>query len=313
MLLFGVASVALSVIGPKILGQATDLIFAGVVGQQMPAGSTKAQVVEGCGRDGNEQRWPTCSRRCDVVPGQGIDFDALGHVLLLGAGALPAAPRCSALFQGRLTTGVVQRLVFRLREQVQAKLSRLPLRYFDQQQRGEVLSRATNDTDNIAQTLQQTMSQLLTSLLTIVGVLVMMFWISPLLAVIALVTVPVSVVVAATDRQAGAAAVRPAVVDHRQAERPHRGDVHRARAGEGVRPAATSRSATSTSTTRSCTTASFRAQFISGIIQPAMMFIGNLNYVLVAVVGGLRVATGAHLARRRAGVHPVLAPVQPAA
>ena len=129
----------------------------------------------------------------DVVPGQGIDFDALGRVLLLALLVVDVFGSVFLLLQGRLITLVVNRLVYRMREQVEAKLSRLPLSYFDKQQRGEVLSRATNDTDNIAQTLQQTMSQMVTSLLTIVGVLVMMFWISPLLALIALVTVPVSV------------------------------------------------------------------------------------------------------------------------
>ena len=187
----------------------------------------------------------------------------------------------------------MQRAVYRLREQVEAKLSRLPLSYFDRQQRGEVLSRATNDIDNIAQTLQQTLSQLVTSLLTIIGVLAMMFWISPLLALIALVTVPVSILVAARDRQAVAAAVHQAVGDHRQAQRPHRGDVHRPLAGQGVRPPAGGRRGRSPSTTRRCTRRASRRSSSPGIIQPAMMFIGNLNYVLVAVVGGLRVASGA--------------------
>ena len=130
----------------------------------------------------------------------------------------------------------MQRTVYRLREQVEAKLSRLPLSYFDQQQRGEVLSRATNDTDNIAQTLQQTLSQLITSLLTIVGVLGMMFWISPLLAVIALVTVPVSIVVAARIGKRSQPQFIKQWAHHRQAQRAHRGDVHRPLAGEGVRP-----------------------------------------------------------------------------
>ena len=229
----------------------------------------------------------------NVVPGQGIDFTALGQVLLLGSGRSTCSASVFALAAGPADHRGRQPAVYRLREQVEAKLSRLPLSYFDKQQRGEVLSRATNDTDNIAQTLQQTLSQIVTSLLTIVGVLAMMFWISPLLAVIALVTVPVSIMVAAKRRQAGAAAVRPAVGDDRQAQRAHRGDVHRPLAGQGLRPAATRRSRSSHEHNEKLYESSFRAQFISGIIQPAMLFIGNLNYVLVAVVGGLRVASGA--------------------
>src|SRR5215472_10793090 len=132
----------------------------------------------------------------NAVPGHGIDFTAVTRVLLLVL-IIYIASSVLALFQARLTTVVVQRVVFRLRRDVEMKLSRLPLSYFDKQQRGEVLSRATNDTDNIAITLQQTMSQLVTSVLTVIGVLIVMFWISPLLAVIAIVSVPISVIVAA--------------------------------------------------------------------------------------------------------------------
>jgi ATP-binding cassette, subfamily B, multidrug efflux pump len=196
------------------------------------------------------------------------------------------------LVQLRLTTTLVQRSMFRLREKVEAKLSRLPLSYFDSQARGEVLSRATNDVDNVAQTLQQTLSQLITSVLTVIGVLGMMFWISPLLAVIALVTVPLSVFVTMRigkraqpefvaqwrttgqlnahieEMYTGHSLVKVFGREHESAEKfkEHNDNLY---------------------------SSAFKAQFISGIIQPAMFFIGNLNYVLVAVVGGLRVASGA--------------------
>ncbi len=130
------------------------------------------------------------------MPGHGIDFDAVGRVLLIVL-ALYVGASVLSLFQGRLTTTVVQRAVFDLRQQVEAKFARLPLRYFDQQPRGEVLSRVTNDIDNLQQSLQQVLSQVVTSLLSIVGVLILMLVISPLLALIALVTVPISVFVAA--------------------------------------------------------------------------------------------------------------------
>jgi ATP-binding cassette subfamily B multidrug efflux pump len=290
LLLFGVASVVVSVVIPKILGQATDLIFAGVIGRQMPAGLTKAQFVEQLRQSGNPRMADLISAM-DVVPGQGIDFTQVGRVLLICL-VLALSASVFGLFQGRLVTVVVQRLVFRLRGQVQAKLSRLPLSYFDQQQRGEVLSRATNDTDNIAQTLQQTMSQMLTSLLTIIGVLGMMFWISPLLAVIALITVPVSIVVAA---RVGKRA-QPQFIRQWSTTGKLNGHIEEMYTGHSlVKTFGRQRESLQQfqEQNEKLYTAGFKAQFISGIIQPAMFFIGNINYVLVAVVGGLRVATGA--------------------
>ena len=128
------------------------------------------------------------------MPGQGIDFGALGRVLLLAL-ALYVVASLFMWLQGYLLNGAVQRSIYTLRNQVEAKINRLPLSYFDRQTRGELLSRVTNDIDNVAQALQQTLSQLLTSLLTVVGVTAMMIVVSPLLAAIALVTIPVSILV----------------------------------------------------------------------------------------------------------------------
>ena len=178
-----------------------------------------------------------------------------------------------------------------MRNQVEAKINRLPLSYFDRSPRGELLSRVTNDIDNIAQALQQTLSQLLTSLLTVVGVLIMMFVVSPLLALIALVTIPVTVLVAGGDRQAVAEAVHGPVEGDGRAQRPHRGGLHRPLPGQGVRPPAEVEAAFA-DRNENLFRSSFGAQFVSGIIMPTMFFIGNLNYVVIAVVGGLRVATG---------------------
>jgi len=195
VLLFGVASVFLSVLGPWLLGRGTDIIFSGVLGktsgQFAPAGASKAEVVAAVRAQGNDTLAGLMAA-VDFTPGRGIDFTRLADLLAIVVVAYLFA-WVFGVFQGRLTARVVQATVYRLRQDVETKLSRLPLSYFDQQPRGEVLSRATNDTDNISQTLQQTFSQLITSLLTIVGVLGFMFWISPLLAVIALVTVPVSI------------------------------------------------------------------------------------------------------------------------
>ncbi|MFE9860908.1 ABC transporter ATP-binding protein [Streptomyces sp. NPDC005780] len=289
MLVAVALSVALSVVGPKILGKATDLVFAGVVGRGMDPGTTKEQAVEGL-RKGNSGLADMLSK-VDFTPGQGMDFDAIGRVLLValavyvGAGLL-------MLVSTRLSIRVINRVVFQLREDIQTKLSRLPLSYFDRAKRGEVLSRATNDIDNISQTMQQTMGQLINSLLTIVGVLVMMFWISPLLALVALVTVPLSVVVAAKVGKRS----QPQFVQQWKVTGKLNAHIEEMYTGhtlvkvfgrqeESARDFAEQNEA--------LYEAGFKAQFNSGIMQPLMMFVSNLNYVLIAVVGGLRVASGA--------------------
>ncbi|MFC8234695.1 ABC transporter ATP-binding protein [Streptomyces sp. NPDC058232] len=289
MLAACVLSVGLSVVGPKILGKATDLVFAGVIGRRMPEGTTKEQAVEGL-RKTNSGLADLLSG-VDFTPGHGIDFDAVGNVLLtalavyVGAGLL-------MLVATRLSIRIINRVVFQLREDIQTKLSRLPLSYFDRAKRGEVLSRATNDIDNISQTMQQTMGQLINSLLTIVGVLVMMFWISPLLALVALVTVPLSVVVATKVGKRS----QPQFVQQWKVTGKLNAHIEEMYTGhtlvkvfgrqeESAKDFAEQNDA--------LYEASFRAQFNSGIMQPLMMFVSNLNYVLIAVVGGLRVASGA--------------------
>ncbi|WVK89707.1 ABC transporter ATP-binding protein [Dactylosporangium sp. AC04546] len=288
--LFGVVSVGLSVTGPWLLGKATDVIFAGILGERIPSGTTKEEAVAKLRAEGNDTFADLLQAVKDVVPGRGIDFEHLKRVLFMVALVYIGA-WIFGLLQARLTTVIVQRTVFRLREQVSAKLSRLPLSYFDRQPRGEVLSRATNDTDNIAMTLQQSLSMLLTSLLTIIGVLVVMFWISPLLAVIALVTVPVSVFITARIGKRS----QPQFVQQWMSTGKLNGHIEEMFTGHSVvrifgRQQESAKAFAEHND--SLYTASFKAQFISGLIQPAMMFIGNLNYVLVAVVGALRVASG---------------------
>jgi ATP-binding cassette, subfamily B, multidrug efflux pump len=287
--LLGVASVTMTVLGPRLLGRATDIVFSGIVSRRYPAGTTKAEAVENLRRQGNGHLADMLNSM-DIVPGHGIDFTHLGHVLLWVL-VVYAAAMGFGILQARLTTLIVQRTVFRLRQQVEGKLARLPLSYFDQQ-RGEVLSRATNDTDNIAQTLQQTMAQLVTSLLTIIGVLVMMFWISWILALIALVTVPVSILITTIIGKRS----QPQFVKQWATTGRLNGHIEEMFTGHSV-VKVFGREHESIETFNRHNDAlfasSFRAQFISGLIQPAMMFVGNLNYVLVAVVGGLRVASGA--------------------
>jgi len=290
VLLLGAVSVTLSVVAPYLLGHATNIIFDGFVGKGLPAGVSKAELVERLRAEGETNRADMLAAM-DIVPGQGVDFDRLGHVLLWVL-VLYLAAWVFGVFQGRLTATAVQAVASRLRGQVEEKLARLPLSYFDQQPRGEVLSRATNDTDNIAQTLQQTFSQLVTSLLTIVGVLAMMFWISPLLALIALITVPVSVLVTTRIGKRS----QPQFVAQWATTGRLNGHIEEMFTGHSL-VKVFGREGEAAQTFREHNdklyASSFRAQFISGLIQPAMMFISNVNYVLVAVAGGLRVASGA--------------------
>ncbi|MFE5629184.1 ABC transporter ATP-binding protein [Streptomyces sp. NPDC056543] len=248
------ASVALAVLSPLILGHATDLVVSGAASRA------------------------------------GVDFRAVGQALAAAFAAVAGAAALTWL-QQRLATTVVQRAGHRLRAEAQRKLARLPLSYVDRQPRGEVLSRTTNDIDNIVQTLQQAFSQMVRALLTIVGVLVMMCWISPLLALVALAAVPLSLVVAARiGKRAQPQFVRQWAVTGRlnsHVEEMITG--HAEVVAFGRRDAAVARF---DELGEELYTASFRAQFISGFIQPALTFAGNLNYVLIAVVGGLRVASG---------------------
>ncbi|QES50278.1 multidrug ABC transporter ATP-binding protein [Streptomyces venezuelae] len=289
MVLAVVGSVAMTVIGPKILGEATDLVFAGIVGREMPAGLTKEQALEEM-RARGEGGTADMLSGTDFTPGQGIDFGAVGTVAV-SALVVFALAALFMLVATRLSNHVMNGTVYRMREELQAKLSRLPLSYFDRQKRGEVLSRATNDIDNIGQTLQQTLGQLMNSLLTIVGVLAMMFWISPLLALVALVTVPLSVVIAAKIGKRS----QPHFVAQWKTTGTLNAHIEEMYSGHTLvkvfgrqRESAAAFAEENEALYR----ASFKAQFVSGLMQPVMLFVSNINYVLVAVVGGLRVASG---------------------
>ncbi|MCX4991100.1 MULTISPECIES: ABC transporter ATP-binding protein [unclassified Streptomyces] len=289
MLVAVVLSVGLSVVGPKILGRATDLVFAGIVGRQMPAGDTKAQALDSL-REHGQGGVADMLSGTDFTPGEGIDFNAVGNVLLIALGTFLLAGLLMAVAT-RLVNRAVNKTVYRMREDLQAKLSRLPLSYFDKRQRGEVLSRATNDMDNIQQTLQQSMGQLVNSLLTIVGVLAMMFWVSPLLALVALVTVPLSFVVATRIGKRS----QPHFVQQWRTTGKLNAHIEEMYTGHNlvkVFGRADESAAQFAEQNEKLYEAGFKAQFNSGVMQPLMMFVSNLNYVLVAVVGGLRVASG---------------------
>ncbi|MFB9653779.1 ABC transporter ATP-binding protein [Pseudarthrobacter oxydans] len=285
-----VAGVALSVIGPRLLGEGTNLIFAGVVSRELPAGESKEQLIAQLRASGEGQRADMLSAM-DLVPGQGIDFAALGNVLTW---ALVLYVLSSAFMwvQAYVLNGVVQRTVFGLRGEIEAKIHRLPLRYFDSIQRGELLSRVTNDVDNISQSLQQTISQAVTSVLTVLGVLVMMVILSPTLALIALVTIPltlgITALIAKRSQKLFVAQWKNTGELNGQIEETYTGHAL-------VKVFGRQREVEERFRQKNAELydASFGAQFISGLIMPAMTFIGNLVYVGIAVVGGLQVASGA--------------------
>jgi ATP-binding cassette subfamily B multidrug efflux pump len=284
-----VASVVLGVFGPRLLGRATNIIFDGILGRRLPAGLSKEQAVASARAAGND-KVADLYAKSHLVPGQGIDFDALSHVLTIVLALYLASSICSWL-QGFLLTGAVQRTMYRLRSEVEDKLNRLPLAYFDGQPRGEVLSRVTNDIDNVTQALQQSMSQMLISLLTVVAVLSMMLTISPLLALIALVSVPLSVLI---TRFIAKRSQRLFIQQWRTTGELN-GQIEEAFSGHSLVKVFGRQQEVEAgfgSKNDELYTSSFGAQFISGVISPAVMFIGNLNYVAVAVVGGLRVASG---------------------
>nr|WP_253838887.1 ABC transporter ATP-binding protein [Promicromonospora thailandica] len=290
IMVLGIGSVALTVLGPKLLGNATNVIFAGVVGAQLPSGVTVEQAEQGLRAQGQDQMADLLSGVPGVVPGQGIDFTLLMQTL----GWVVAAYLGAFLFgwlQARITTGVVQRTMRTLRDQVEEKLHRIPLSYVDAQQRGEILSRVTNDIDNVAQTTTQTLAQLVTAVLTVIGVLFMMFWISPILALVALVTVPLSVILTAQIAKRS----QPQFVEQWAATGRLNAHIEESFTGHALVKVYGHQESTAEAFAKengALYSSSFKAQFISGTIQPAMGFLANLNYVIVAVIGGLRVASG---------------------
>ena len=289
VVLLAVAGIVMNVLGPKILGMATDVIFTGVLGKNLPSGATKEQVVAALRAQG-KNTFADMVERLNVIPGHGIDFVLLEKLLLVALGLYLVASLFLWL-QGYLLNGAVQRSIYSLRSQVEEKVNRLPLSYFDKQTRGELLSRVTNDIDNISQSLQQTLSQLLTSLLTVIGVTVMMLVISPVLALIALVTIPVSILVITVIGRRS----QRLFIQQWKTTGELNGHVEEAFTGQSlVKVFGRQHEVEAVFAERNHTlySASFGAQFISGLIMPTMFFIGNLNYVAIAVVGGLRVASG---------------------
>ena len=290
VMVMALVSVTLSIAGPKILGRATNLLFEGVIGKQLPPGLTKEAIIamlKAVGKD----RMADMVSGMNIVPGRGVDFAAIGRVLLTLGGVYLV----SALFgwmQHYIMAGVSQRTVYGLRKEADAKLARLPLKYYDGNTRGEILSRLTNDIDNIASSLQQSLNQLTTAAFTVIGVLIMMFSISPLLAAIALATLPLSVVVtlmiAKRSQKQFAAQWESTGALNSHIEEMYTGHsivkvFNRQQTAVDAFDKENER----------LFQAGFKAHFISSTIQPGMQFINNLNYVAVCVIGGMKVASGA--------------------
>ncbi len=256
VILLAAGSVLFLVLGPRILGEATNVIVAG------------------------------------ILPGaSGVDMAALAEVLLRLVGVYVLSALL-AWAQSWIMAGVTQRSVYRLREMVDGKLGRLPLRTFDGRPRGELLSRVTNDIDNIGQVLQQSLTQLITAILTIIGVLVMMISISPLLAVVSLLAVPLSMVVTLLIARRSQPQFRRQWASTGTLNG-HIEEMHTGHAIVQVFGRQDQAIATFEAENEHLYQASYRAQFISGLIQPALNIVSNLNYVAICVIGGLQVTAGA--------------------
>ncbi|WP_454164343.1 ABC transporter ATP-binding protein [Gordonia iterans] len=289
ILLAIVGSVALTAVAPRVLGHATDLLFDGVIGARLPSGLSKEQAVDGLRAQG-QHTFADMVSAMDVVPGRGIGFDAVGRVLLVVL-LLYVGASLLGWLSGYLLNQVVVGTVTALRAQVEAKVHRLPLSYYDRSARGDLLSRVTNDLDNLSQSLQQTINQLLNSILMVIAILVMMLTISPLLSLIAVATVPLAVIATAVIAKRS----KPHFIGQWASTGKVNALVEETFTGHQLVTAFGRQAeveAAFDEQNEALYRSSWKAQFISGIVMPTIMFLGNLNYVAVAVVGGLRVATG---------------------
>lgn len=289
VVLLVVGSVVLTVIAPKVLGKAMDVIYSGVIGAQLPAGANIEDIIAGARAQGRDD-YADMLATAEVVPGQGIDFTALGQIIII---VLLMYLVASMLMwaQGYILNALVMRVIYRLREDIERKINRLPLRYFDTRQRGDVMSRVTNDVDNIQQALQQAFSQLIQSALTIIGIGVMMFVVSWQLALLALIALPLSAIIAGVigtqaQKKFKAQWKHTGEVNGHVEESFSGLDVVRAFGRDQVMLDEFDRR------NEELYRASSGAQFVSGMIMPSMQFVSYLSYVLIAVAGGLRVASG---------------------
>lgn len=282
-------AVTISAFAPKLLGRATNYIFYGFIGKKFPAGLSKEEIVTQL-RSSGQDRFADLIQASDIIPGQGINFQAVGRVILLVI-ALYAISSLFLWWQNYLMAGVTQRTINRLRNRTEQKLGRLPLAYFDGQSRGDLISRVTNDLDNLGNSMQQGISQILNSILTVISILIMMMWISPELALISLIAIPLSMF----------ASVRIAKLSQKEFigqwdwTGKLNGHIEEMFTGHNVVRVFGHREKSQADfdlLNEELYKTSFRAQFLSGTIQPVTTLVSNLIYVGISVLGGYRVATG---------------------
>ena len=287
--LASVVSVVLAVIAPKVLGRATNIVFEGAISSLLPAGTTKEQAIESLIASGHGEM-ADMVRAMDLLPGAGIDYGALGRVLLLALAVYIGSAVLSWL-EGFILNRITIRAMLRLRADVEAKIHHLPLSYFDRVQRGELLSRVTNDIDNITNTLQQSLSGALRAILTVLGVVAMMLSISWKLTLAALVILPLMAVMFGVigPRSQKAFTVQWAKTGRLNVRVEESFSGHAlVRTYGRMRDSRERFDAENEELYR----AGLRAQFLSGLMMPIMQVIGNLAYVVIAVLGGFMVAGG---------------------
>ena len=288
--LFSLGGVVLSVLAPRILGDATNTVFNGYISSRMPSGATKAEVIAEL-RASGEVSMADMLEPMDIVPGQGVDFSALGHLLLLVA-AIYVGSAFLGWASGQIARLVVQNTGWKLRQQIQDKINRLPLSYLDRHSRGDILSRVTNDVDNITQTLQQTMTQLLTSVFTIIGIATMMLTMSWSLTLVALFVLPLGAIIAGVLMKKA----QPQFRKQWKATGAVSGVVEESITGHEVVTLFNLQKKFEDDFTvenQALYRSSFKAQFISNLVNPVMSFVSNLSYVVGAVGGAIMVTGGA--------------------
>ncbi|APT87730.1 ABC transporter ATP-binding protein [Corynebacterium flavescens] len=281
--------VFLAVYAPKVMGRAMDVIFSGVISAQLPSGASKDEVIEGLRAQGQD-RFADMASAMDLMPGQGIDFGHLGRLITIVIG-MYIVSSAFQLWQGRILNRLVMDSVYQLRADVEAKIHSVPLNYFDSNQRGDVLSRTTNDIDNVQQALQQALSQIFYNILLVAGITVMMFSVSWQLALIALLSLPLTGLVIGVI---GSRSQKQFTTQWRSTGQLN-GHVEESFSGHELALVFGRTDAMSEefdSRNEELFRSAAMAQFLSGMMMPIMQFISYLSYVAIAVFGGLRVASG---------------------
>lgn len=285
----GAASVVMTVLSPRILGRGTDILFSGFISKKIPPGVSAKEAIEGLRASGQTEMADMLAKM-DVTPGAGIDFGALANILLLVVALYVGAAVLSWL-QGYILNRVMVRAMWKLRGEVEAKINRLPLSYFDRVKRGDLISRVTNDIDNMTNTLQQSLSGAITSVFTVIGALIMMLTISWKLTLIALISLPLlGVIFGIIGPKAQKAFTMQWLKVGRLNAR-----VEESFSGHALVKVFGQQKNFEEEFSREneeLYDASFKAQLLSGLMMPAMSFVGNIVYVGIAVIGGVMVAGG---------------------